>query len=169
MISTDYQGDDVMITLTPNRSASWSHTKYLMAIMVFFVMVIALAWGIVGAWVILPFAGIEVGLLAYIMYRVSQATYRSETVKVTANEVTYVRGKLSGKSQRSYITLSRDELHIDVIETENNWCLPDIRLITPEHTISVGSFLNLPDRQQLTDLLRDCGIPHCRTHWWKER
>ena len=163
----NYNPPATSIKLTPNRSASWEHTKYLMFAMVFFVMVIAIAWAFVGAWVILPFAGIEVGLLAYVMYRVSQATYKTEIITIEPNTVTLVRGRIPLKKFREKHQLLRDELHIEVIETENNWHLPDIRLVTPRLSVSIGSFLNLADREQLTEYLRNSGIPNCRTHWWK--
>jgi uncharacterized membrane protein len=155
------------IRLTPNRSASWVDTKYLMMAMIFFVMVIAIAWAFVGAWVILPFAGLEVGLLVFIMYRVSTATYKAEMITISDNAVTFVRGRIPLKKLREEHHLSRNRLHVEVIETENNWRLPNIRLVTPEVTVNVGDFLNLPDREKLAEHLRDTGLPNCRTHWWK--
>lgn len=166
----EINNDDPTITtiqLMPNRSASWSHTKYLMIAMTFFVMVIAIAWAFVGAWVILPFAGLEVGLLVFIMYRVSKSTYRAEKITISANAVTFVKGRIPLKRFREEFHFSRESLHIEVIETENNWHLPDIRLVTPESSVSVGQFLNLPDRESLAEHLRNAGLPNCRTHWWK--
>lgn len=166
----EFNNDDpttTTIRLTPNRSASWAHTKYLMMAMVFFVMVIALAWAFVGAWVILPFAGLEVGLLVFIMYRVSKSTYKAELITISKDAVTFVKGRIPLKRFREEHHFSRDDLHIEVIETENNWHLPDIRLVTTELSVSVGTFLNLPDREALAEHLRNAGLPNCRTHWWK--
>lgn len=168
MVEIDVTNDsEQTIRLTPNRSASWVDTKYLMLTMVFFVMVIAIAWAFVGAWVILPFAGIEVGLLAYIMYRVSHSTYRAEEIKITRSLVTLSKGRLPLKRFKEQHQFARNDLHIEVIETENDWHLPDIRLVTPTKALSVGAFLNLSDRKTLSSHLRTCGIPNCRTHWWK--
>ena len=158
---------ELTIRLTPNRSASWVDTKYLMFAMVFFVMVIATAWAFVGAWVILPFAGIEVGLLAFIMYRVSHSTYRAEEIVITDSSVVLCKGKIPMRQFRERHCFNRAELHIEIVETENDWHLPDIRFVTHSKTQSVGSFLNLSDRKALSSHLRQCGIPNCRTHWWK--
>lgn len=166
----EFDNDDPAITkirLTPNRSASWAHTKYLMMAMVFFVMVIAIAWAFVGAWFILPFAGLEVGLLTFIMYRVSKETYKAEMITISDKTVTFVRGRIPLRTLREEHQLARNTLHVEVIETENNWQLPDIRFVTPEISVSVGDFLNLPDREQLAEYLRNAGLPNCRTHWWK--
>ena len=58
-----------VIKLSPNQSASWRETKIVITIMVLLVMSIAIGWTMAGAWIILPFAGLEVGLFAYFMYR----------------------------------------------------------------------------------------------------
>lgn len=157
------------LRLLPNRSASWSDTKWLMLVMVFFVMVIAIAWAFVGAWVILPFAGIEVGLLAYIMYRVSLSTYRLEEIVITSEFITINRGRLPLSSFKESLQLKRDNLHIEITETENDWHLPKIAFVTPQQTVDVGAFLSLQDRKALTEHLQNLGIPNCRTHWWKNR
>lgn len=159
---------NTVITLLPNRSASWASTKLLMAAMVFFVMVIAIAWAFVGAWVILPFAGFEVGLLAYIMYRVCHSTYRSEVIKISPEVIEVLRGKLPLHKYRESYIFNRADVHVEIIETENDWHLPDIRIVTDTQSLSVGSFLNLSDRKKLATQLRDCGLPNCRTHWWKQ-
>ena len=155
------------LRLLPNRSASWSDTKWLMLVMVFFVMVIAIAWAFVGAWVILPFAGIEVGLLAYIMYRVSLSTYRLEEIIITSEDITVNRGRIPLSSFQESHQLKRTELHIEITETENDWHLPQINIVTPSKTLTIGTFLSLQDRKALTEYLQNLGIPNCRTHWWK--
>ncbi|MEL7289923.1 MAG: DUF2244 domain-containing protein, partial [Pseudomonadota bacterium] len=53
----------VQLHLSPNRSATWQQTKHLIAAFALFISSIAIAWSLAGAWVILPFAGLEVGLL----------------------------------------------------------------------------------------------------------
>ena len=156
-----------LVILSPNRSATWAHTKYLMLVMVFFVMIIAIAWAFVGAWVILPFAGMEVGLLAFIMYRVSQSTYKTEILTISASQVTLIKGRIPLKKFRQTYSFSRDDLHIEILETENHWKLPEIQLVSSQHKISFGNFLNLEDREKLARYLRTSGLPNCRTHWWK--
>ena len=40
MVEFEDIDSDKRIILSPNRSATWAHTKYLMLVMVFFVMVV---------------------------------------------------------------------------------------------------------------------------------
>ena len=167
MVEFEDIDSDKRIILSPNRSATWAHTKYLMLVMVFFVMVIAIAWAFVGAWVILPFAGLEVGLLVYIMYRVSKSTYKTEILTISSSEVTLIKGRIPLKKFREIYAFSRDDLHIEIVETDNNWHLPEIQLVTSNNKLCIGAFLNLEDRQKLASYLRSSGLPNCRTHWWK--
>ena len=75
------------LRLTPNRSASWQDTKWLMLIFAVAVFTIAIGWAVVGVWIILPFAGVEVVLLIFIMYQVSRSTYRWETIDIAPHTI----------------------------------------------------------------------------------
>lgn len=88
MVEVSTFEQQVQLHLSPNRSATWQQTKYLIAVFALFISTIAIAWAIVGAWVILPFAGAEVGLLAFIMYMVSKATYQWQTLLISQQSIT---------------------------------------------------------------------------------
>jgi len=75
MLKLKRKHDSVILTLQANRSANWRQNKIIIIVMPAFVMIISMAWSVMGAWVILPFAGFEVGLLAFLIYRVSYSTY----------------------------------------------------------------------------------------------
>ena len=168
MIKINQQSSlNTVITLLPNRSASWANTKFLMAAMACFVMAISIAWAFVGAWLILPFAGFEVGLLAYIMYLVCHSTYRTEIIEISSDALEIHRGKLPLNKYRESYKFSLAEVQVDITETDNDWYLPDIRIVSDTQSLSIGSFLNLDDRKKLLSQLRKLGLPNRRTHWWK--
>jgi Flp pilus assembly protein TadB len=75
MVKLKRKHDSVILPLQPNRSANWRQNKLIIIVIVAFVMITSIAWSVMGAWVILPFAGFEVGLLAFLMYRVSYSTW----------------------------------------------------------------------------------------------
>jgi len=55
--------------------------------MVLFVMSIAIGWTMAGAWIILPFAGLEVGLFAFFMYRICRQGFAQQIITITADQV----------------------------------------------------------------------------------
>lgn len=163
MVVTTYDNNNTIITLSPNCSATWQQTKWVIMVMVFVVMLIALAWTFVGAWIVLPFAGFEVGLFAYLMYRVSVYTHTKQIIHISPTSVDIKIGYLK---KQTHTHLPRAQLDVFYSETENNWELPRIALCNAQHKLEVGSFLNLDDRKLLRDALQSAGFIICRNKWW---
>lgn len=44
-------------------------------------------WAFVGTWAVLPFSGLEAGLVAWLMYRVCQATYQRQVITCSPQQV----------------------------------------------------------------------------------
>jgi uncharacterized membrane protein len=163
MVITTQNNNSTIIILSPNRSATWLQTKWVIAIMVFVVMTIAIAWTFVGAWIVLPFAGLEVGLFAYLMYRVSVYTHTQQIIYISPTKVNIEVGH---RKKQTLATMSRAQLDVFYSESENNWELPRIALCTKEQKLEVGDFLNLDDRKKLKDALQSAGFIICRNKWW---
>ncbi|MGQ8366844.1 DUF2244 domain-containing protein [Glaciecola sp. 1036] len=156
--------EQLVIELSPNRSATWQQTKWVIWVMVAVVMVIAVAWSFVGAWVVLPFAGLEVGLFALLMYKVSRLTYHKQTLYVTNEDVIIEQGFRKQLNRKRFI---RQHLHVAYWESERDWELPRIALINEVSEMELGSFLNLADRKQLKTLLEEAGFIILRNRWWQ--
>ncbi|MBT1449875.1 DUF2244 domain-containing protein [Glaciecola sp. XM2] len=164
MVVTETQSDATIITLSPNRSATWQHTKIVICVMVFIVMVIALAWSFVGAWLILPFAGLEVGLFALLMYKVSKFTYSRQVINIEKEQIT-----ISWGQRRLLQThqLSRQDLYVYYWEADEGWHLPRISLSEASKHVEIGDFLNQEDRELLKNELEQAGLIVCRNKWWQ--
>ncbi|MFC3094977.1 DUF2244 domain-containing protein [Alteromonas sediminis] len=164
MITCANTEQNCKLTLTPNRSATWFESKLMIFFMVAVVLTIAIGWLIVGVWMILPFAGLEVGLFALLMYLVSRHTYRIQEITLTENKI-LVANRMGSRFVIS--DLSRVGCFLQVVETERDWHLPLLYLVNDDKRISIGEFLNLKDRQALRNMLKQQGVPTCRTYWWK--
>jgi uncharacterized membrane protein len=163
MVVTSENNDEMTITLSPNRSATWQQSKWIIAIMVAVVMIIALAWTFMGAWLVLPFAGAEVGLFAFLMYKVSLFTHSQQVIHISAINVNIKTGY---RKKQTIAQLPRKHLDIFYSESDNNWELPRITLCSKKHRIIIGEFLNLEDRVKLKGILQDAGFIICRNKWW---
>lgn len=164
MVESQTEPDHTVITLSPNRSATWQHTKVVILVMVAVVMIIAIAWTFVGAWVILPFAGLEVGLFAFLMYKVSQFTYSKQVITIGKQEVTFECGIKQVERRHAF---KRDELYVYYWEAEEGWNLPRISLAQAQKKYEIGSFLNHEDRKILKEQLTQAGLVVCRNKWWQ--
>jgi uncharacterized membrane protein len=164
MVVTETHSDSIIITLSPNRSATWQHSKIVIFVMVAVVMIIALAWSFMGAWLVLPFAGIELGLFALLMYKVSKFTYSKQVICIGAQKVTIEWG---GQRVEQRYEFHRDNLYVNYWEADEGWHLPRISLSQHQQRLEIGTFLNLNDRERLKTQLELAGLMVCRNKWWQ--
>ncbi|AXT39838.1 DUF2244 domain-containing protein [Alteromonas sp. BL110] len=150
----------LQLHLSPNRSATWRQTKYLIMVFALFIGLIAIAWSIVGAWVILPFAGLEVGLLALVMYLVSKATYRWETILVMDDRI------LISCSNGTSLCFPRPDTSLFYQKDTSLKRISRLILQTPVQQFELGAFLNSEDKKQVHDSLHKAGVMVCTNTWW---
>tara|TARA_Y200000002_G_C22634807_1_gene644154 strand:- start:862 stop:1344 length:483 start_codon:yes stop_codon:yes gene_type:complete len=160
MVEVSTFEQQVQLHLSPNRSATWQQTKFLMASFGLFISSIAIAWAFAGAWVILPFAGIEVGLLTLIMYLVSKATYQWQTVLISPQTI-FVQC-----SNGAYLRFPRHDTSLYFFKDTEKKRLPRLVLQTHLQQFELGAFLNADDKQRVHDSLKTTGIMICTNKWW---
>ncbi len=164
MITSKRYADQWQIVLKPNRSATWAQSKLFIGIMAIPIAIIGVGWSIVGGWVILPFAGLEIGLLAFLMLKVSHQTYQEQIIIISKESISVQTGFRKKFKQ----TVARNGCHVLYSETENDWQLPVISVISDKVEITLGQFLNLTDRQLLKLELQRAGLVICRPQWWRD-
>ncbi len=143
------------LVLTPNRSANWAQTKHLLYVLAGTSMGIATAWSFVGAWVILPFAGFEVGLLAFLMHRVCFATYQQQVIRIREDDVFIQLGVY--KPARGW-RLNKANTRLIVTEPNHIDDPIGLSLRDDKHTVELGTFLNIDDKQCVLDELKQHGL-----------
>jgi uncharacterized membrane protein len=143
------------ITLLPNRSASWSQTKLFILLAGGLTLVIAVAWAVVGLWVVLPFAGLEIALLTGLMYKVSRATYQQQVIVLETDRVILESGVRFPK-QRWVFT--RAEAFMTLVDAGHPMGTATVSLSDSITDIEVGNFLNQQDKKKLLGLLRTTGL-----------
>ena len=166
MVKLNYNHDSVTLTLQPNRSADWRQNKIIIMVMTAFVMIIAVAWSVVGVWIILPFAGFEVGLLAFLMYRVSYSTYQKQIITIHSDTVVFQAGVYYPKRIHSFC---KDKLSVKTIEAQSEFEQTQITLDDGHQTIVIGQFLNQPDRVATLEHFKKAKLHVHTDRWWKTR
>jgi uncharacterized membrane protein len=160
MIVVSTENNDTVIHITPNRSATWKQTKFLMLAFGLFISSIATAWAVAGAWVILPFAGAEVFALVCVMYITSRATYRWEDISIATATIEVTT------SQDNRWVMNKSTSYLYVIEDTRFGRLPRIILKDDLGECEVGSFLNEIDKDNLIQHLTSSGLLRCSNKWW---
>ncbi len=155
MVVTARQNNNTIITLLPNRSASWAETRLFLFLLCGTTLAIGVFWAFVGAWVILPFAGLEAGLAAYFIYRVCQATYQRQVVICSAETILVQCGcRCPNQSWQ----LQRDQTRLSLAEPENPLDAAELSIYDHHHHIVLGYFLNQQDKQQALAEFKRLGL-----------
>lgn len=148
MISTELDRETAAghIILSPNMSARWKTTKYFLYIVSTFALTIAVSFAAIGAWMILPFAGLEILALLIVMYRVSRKCYRKEVIHLNREAITVEQG-LDKPHTRWNSELFWTRLIVQ--PSGHPWHSDKLYLRGRHDQIEIGSFLNDQEKQAL--------------------
>ncbi|MGM0766780.1 MAG: DUF2244 domain-containing protein [Pseudomonadota bacterium] len=145
----------VRLLLTPNRSLSWrGNVRVWLAL---FAVSLAISVGMVlaGAWVILPFAGLEMLALATGIYCTSRACQAREVLAITPELVTLEKGR---QTKHCEWQLPRAYTRVRVDLPRHGFTPPKLFLNHRGQDVAVGGFLNVEDTQILLRILEGRGV-----------
>jgi uncharacterized membrane protein len=153
----EHQADGITtITLRPNRSASWQETRVAVLIICSTTMIIGLFWAFIGAWMVLPFSGLEAALVAWLFYRVCQSTYQRQVITCAPDSLTVQFGTHFPK--RSW-QLEKARARVSIDEPRHALDAPTLMIADTTHSIELGKFLNKEDKQLAVQAFRRAGMP----------
>jgi len=90
---------DYKIIARPNRSLSAQGMVKVVAIIASFSLVVALGFSLVGAWMVLPFAGLEVLALAYAFYFINCHADDYESITIEGDSLAVEKRNYKNTSQ----------------------------------------------------------------------
>lgn len=145
----------VRIVLTPNRSMSWQTNKKVLLCVLLVNLAIALVWASRGAWLVLPFAGLEVLLLGLGMYYVSWKLNFKEVITIEAESLTLQKGVYFPRQEWQW-QLSQTT----VVRRPNKYRMsaPNLYLKHLNNQIEIGDFLNRGEKKELLIELKQLGL-----------
>lgn len=164
MVICQRQGAETLITLQPNRSASRRQTHLFLLLVAGVTFFVAVFWAFWGAWLVLPFAGLEIAVLTYVMLRVCRSTYRMQVIRVSQEAVEVEEGE-NYPVRRWYFT--RPDAYVSIRDAVAPLDSIGLTLGDGSQALEVGIFLNQSDRLQARDALRASGLMICSDQWWK--
>lgn len=86
---------DYKIIAKPNCSLSSRGMKVVIGIIALTSFSIGLAFSVMGAWMVLPFAGLEIALVAYAFYCVNQHAQDFESITIQGDELAIEKKELT--------------------------------------------------------------------------
>ena len=155
MVLSSTQTDSTIITLLPNRSATWAETRIFLYVICGTTLAIGIFWAFIGAWVVLPFSGLEAALVSYVFYRVCQATYQRQVITCSPEQVLVQFG--SHFPKRSW-SLDRSGTHVAVTAAAHHLEGPRLNIFDANHSIELGHFLNKNDKEAALAEFKKAGL-----------
>lgn len=155
MIELNRQDHEQQLVLSPNRSMSWQNNKRILMALFFVNMTIALAWSYMGAWMVLPFAGLEVLCVGIGMYYVSWKLSFKEVITVSADSLIIQTGVYFPKKEWHW-QLSNTLL----LRKPSNYRMsaPELYLQHLNEKVEIGHFLNRVEKKELREHLNKLGL-----------
>jgi uncharacterized membrane protein len=164
MVSAEKTDNVSIITLMPNRSTEWKDIKRWLIILCLPAVIIALAWFVAGVWIILAFAGLELGLLCYFMIKVCYQNYHVQQIYIEKEKVTIRSGINSVKETLSF---TRPDCYLIVKKPRSPMENLELNIANDSQSLRIGEFLNSEDTEKARKSLINAGLIECSKEWWK--
>jgi uncharacterized membrane protein len=155
MVEFETHKDIKRLVITANRSMSWQANKRILAFMFCVNMSIALAWAAMGAWMILPFAGLEIALVGLGMYYVSWKLSFKEIIIIEADSLILQKGVYLPKQQWDW-----QLRNTTLIKQPSRYRMspPTLFLRHLNQTVEIGAALNQSEKKELREHLIRLGL-----------
>ena len=163
MIKTVTNPNNVEITLSPNRSLSTVQTQWVVFGVCTFVLIVALFWSMQGAFLVLPFAGLDIILFAYIMFKVNQESSRKQLITIDSQNILVQSGKIEIEEA---LTFLRSDTYVVVAEQQAKKPL-GLKLSDSKSYCELGTFLTNSDKTEVRKALRVAGLREMNEQWWQ--
>lgn len=151
MVTSTRQGAALRIVAKPDHSSTW-HTNLLV---VAALSIPCLGFGIVfafmGAWPILPLAGLELACLTAALYVVNRRLQCRHVITVEQDTVTLAKG--FGMPTEHW-RFPRDTTGLCVVAEKHPWEGPALALHDRKDRVPLGEFLSRDDTLRLIELLQ---------------
>ena len=155
---TSYTGH---IVLKPNQSMSWHENKFFLITLTFISISISSGFLMLGAWMIFPFAGLELLALYITVIYFLNHQKRCEVIIFNDDTVVIELGKTCAEQSFEY-SRHWSKFHVSMNQDRN---IPTVWIRSHGHETELGSFLGQEDKIELIQILREITrgykqIPH---------
>ena len=151
MVTSTRQPSRLTIIARPNQSASWQTNKLLLLLLAIPSLGAGIGFALVGAWPILPLAGLELTALGIALYYVNWKQQYRQVITVSDEAVDIEQGFYSPKKCWHF---ERNCTGLSIRPEQRPWDGPDLWVHSNSERVNIGEFLNRDDSLKLAELLR---------------
>ncbi|WGL17028.1 DUF2244 domain-containing protein [Microbulbifer bruguierae] len=152
------RGRRACILLAPNQSLSMTGNLWVFISLVAVSLGISIAFALAGAWMVIPFASLEVLLLAVLFGYVYSEGTRREMIRISDDRVMLDSSRGNLKRPVYHAEFDRGSLAILVRMGANPAEPAAVTFSGPEGCLEVGEFLTDVEKAALIEKLGSCGL-----------
>lgn len=141
-------GIDYSIVARPNRSLSHRETVGVVAALALPLILISCAFALAGAWLVLPFAGLELLLLAFAFHAINRRAGDYESISISAGHLAVEKHHLGNTSQIVFNPYWTQVILHKIPGGEHRLCLR-----SHGNEVEVGHYMNNEQRLTLAQQL----------------
>jgi uncharacterized membrane protein len=156
MVNVEYQQQQAQITLRPNCSASWQSNQRILAAVLMVNVFFASGFVAMGAWLVLPFMGLELLLIWHVLRKVFSKLQLQQIVRLDSQKLLIESGHRYLEQRWQW---PRQTCSVLVTVLPHPWDPLHISLSHCGEQIALGRFLNKDDSGRLLEELRKLGLP----------
>lgn len=143
--------DNIEIVLAPDRSSDWKTNKLIIAVLGSICLGIAAGFYLVmGIWMILPFAGLEVIALAAGLYYASWKLNYRQFIRLNSETLTLEKGVYRPKNCWQW---QKQNVLLSIEPSKHDWSPARLSLKCNEEEIEIAEFLGKTESDELASLL----------------
>jgi uncharacterized membrane protein len=151
VVSSARTATHLMIIARPDQSATWRSNMLLLLALAVPVLAIAVVFAVLGAWLILPFAGLELLALAAALYHVQWKQQYRHVITVSADSVWIAKGHYAPRQRWRFV---RHSTGLTITAQQHPWYGPELKVHDRNESVTLGEFLNREDSLKLIELLQ---------------
>jgi uncharacterized membrane protein len=151
VVSSERSVTGLRIIARPNHSSTWQANQLVLLALAVPSLGVGVILALYGAWLVLPFAGLELSALGWALYRVNRKLQFRQVITLSEQDVCIDEGRTA--PVRSW-RLARHGTALAVTPEQHPWEGPRLAVYSPDYRVPVGDFLNRDDALSLLGLLR---------------
>ncbi|MFL1405553.1 DUF2244 domain-containing protein [Marinobacter sp. M1N3S26] len=156
MIERLSDSDGMRYRLTPNRSISWPALVRVWLGLVLLTSIVVVGMSLAGAWLVIPFAGMELVAVGAGLWYTARKCCRQEVITFGPSRVRLEKGHEHCEQQWDW---PRPSVRILLDEKPHPWLRERICLCCNGEEVPLADFLNPRDSRELVTLLESQGFP----------
>ncbi len=155
MVKVLRKPDGTELRLTPNRSLSWRGNLKIFYSLCFLSAVIVTGMVLAGAWVVLPFVGLELAALGVALYYTAWRCRQQEVLRLNGEQVILEKGVYQRHNRWEW---PQRYTRVTLAVPSHPWQPPTLYLSHREDQVALAPFLNGADAVKLVETLEGLGF-----------